>query len=50
MLHQLLLKTVKQYPEKTALVYDNLRLTYQELYTKVISLSNGLSLIGCKAI
>ena len=48
MLHQLLLKTVKQYPEKTALVYDNLRLSYQELYTKVIGLSNGLSLIGVK--
>jgi long-chain acyl-CoA synthetase len=48
MLHQALLKTVKQYPEKTAIVYDQLRLNYQELYDKVVGLSNGLSSIGVK--
>ncbi|NEQ28102.1 MAG: acyl--CoA ligase, partial [Microcoleus sp. SIO2G3] len=46
MLHQTLLKTVERYPEKTALVYDTLRLNYQELYTKVVGLSNGLRSIG----
>ncbi|MBD0302554.1 MAG: AMP-binding protein, partial [Tolypothrix sp. T3-bin4] len=46
MLHQTLLKTVERYPEKTALVYDKLRLNYQELYTKVVGLSNGLRSIG----
>jgi len=48
MLHQTLLKTVKQYPEKTALIYDQLRLNYQELYTKVVGLSNGLRSLGVK--
>ena len=48
MLNQTLLKAVKQYPEKTAIVYDQLRLNYQELYTKVVGFSKGLSSIGVK--
>lgn len=46
MLEQMLLDAVKAFPEKTALVYDNLRISYQELYSNVKGLSNGLSSIG----
>jgi long-chain acyl-CoA synthetase len=46
MLEQLLLEAVKEFPEKTALVYDNWRISYKELYSHVSSLSKGLSSIG----
>jgi len=46
MLEQLLLEAVKAFSEKTALVYDNLKISYKELYSHVSSLSKGLSSIG----
>jgi len=46
MLTQLLTKAVLNHPEKTAIVYDNLRMSYQELYAKVRGFSKGLSSIG----
>ena len=46
MLKQLLLEAVKAFSEKTALVYDNLKISYKELYSHVSSLSKGLSSIG----
>lgn len=48
MLQQMLFKAAKQHPEKTAIVYDKLRLTYQELYAQVVGLSKGLSSLGVK--
>jgi long-chain acyl-CoA synthetase len=45
---QMFLNTVKEYPNKTAIVYGESRLTYQELYSQILSLSKGLSLIGIK--
>jgi len=46
MVEQLLLEAVKAFSEKTALVYDNLKISYKELYSHVSSLSKGLSSIG----
>jgi long-chain acyl-CoA synthetase len=46
MLTQLLAKVVSNHPEKTAIICDNLRMSYQELYTKVEGFSRGLSSIG----
>ncbi len=46
MLERMLIETVKEFPEKTAFVYDGLRTSYKELYNKVIGLSEGLSSIG----
>jgi len=46
MLNQLLTKAVLNHPEKTAIVYDSLRMSYQELDAKVRGLSKGLSSIG----
>lgn len=46
MLTQLLAKAVSNYPEKTAIVYDNIRISYRELYSKVEGLSKGLKSIG----
>lgn len=48
MLNQTLLKVAKQYPEKTAIVCDKLKINYQELYSQVVRLSKGLSSIGVK--
>jgi long-chain acyl-CoA synthetase len=48
MLHQTFLNAVKQYPQKTAIVYDRQRINYQELYSKVVRLSKGLRAIGVK--
>ena len=48
MLHQTFLKAVKQYPEKTAIVYDQQRINYQELYNRVIRFSKALRSIGVK--
>lgn len=46
MLEQMLVKSVKEYPEKTAIVYNDLRINYTELYSRVRGLSKGLSSIG----
>ncbi|MBE9166067.1 acyl--CoA ligase [Pleurocapsales cyanobacterium LEGE 06147] len=46
MLEDLLVKAVKKYPEHTAIVYDNLRISYDELYRKITGLSKGLSALG----
>ncbi|HEY9671464.1 MAG TPA: AMP-binding protein, partial [Waterburya sp.] len=48
MLHQTFLKAVKQYPEKTAIVYDQQRINYQELYNRVVRFSKALRSIGVK--
>lgn len=48
MLHQVFLKAVKQYPEKTAIVYDQQRINYQELYNRVVRFSKALRSIGVK--
>ena len=46
MLTQLLAQAVSNYPEKTAIVYDDVRMSYQELYSKVKGFSKGLDSIG----
>lgn len=46
MLTQLLAKAVSNHPDKTAIVCDNKRTSYQELYTKVEGFSRGLNSIG----
>lgn len=46
MLSQLFIQAVLGYSEKTALIYDNLRMSYQELYANVNGLRKGLSSIG----
>lgn len=48
MLNQLLSKTAKVYPEKTAIVYDNRRINYHELYSQVIRFSKALKLLNVK--
>ncbi|MFB2970460.1 class I adenylate-forming enzyme family protein [Aerosakkonema sp. BLCC-F183] len=48
MLEELLLKNAQQYPSKTAIVYDKLRISYEELYIKVRGLSKGLGTIGIR--
>ena len=46
MLDKLLVKAVENYPEHTAIVYDKLRISYAELYAKIVGLSQGLSALG----
>ncbi len=46
MLEQLLRKTVEKSPSKTAIVYNQCRISYQDLYNQVRGLSQGLSAIG----
>ncbi|MBH8564646.1 AMP-binding protein [Nostoc sp. CENA67] len=46
MLFQLFQKTVEKFPKKTAIVYDKLKISYQELDTNVERLSQGLSNLG----
>ena len=48
MLNKLLFKTVKAHPEKTAIVYDNRRMKYRELYSQVIRFSKALKLLNVK--
>jgi long-chain acyl-CoA synthetase len=48
MLNQLLSKTVKTYPEKTAVIYNNQRIKYRELYSQVIRFSKALKLLNVK--
>jgi long-chain acyl-CoA synthetase len=45
-LTQLLTKAVSNDPDRTAIVCDNIRMSYQELYTKVEGFSRGLNSIG----
>ncbi|MEO1431196.1 MAG: AMP-binding protein [Cyanobacteria bacterium J06633_8] len=47
-LEQLLAQTVEQFPLKIAIVYNQERLTYQELYDQVIGLCKRLSMLGVK--
>lgn len=46
MLTQLLAKATSNDPDRTAIVCGNIRMSYQELYTKVEGFSRGLSSIG----
>ncbi|MUL36002.1 class I adenylate-forming enzyme family protein [Gloeocapsopsis dulcis] len=46
MLAQALATTVKKHPEKTAVVYNNLRISYAELYSNARGLCEGLNSIG----
>lgn len=46
MLNKTLFEIVKTYPEKTALVYDTLRISYKQLYADIIGFSKGLTSIG----
>ncbi|MEG4288202.1 AMP-binding protein [Microcoleus sp. C2C3] len=46
MLEQRFVEIVKKYPEKTAIVYDQRRISYQELYAHIKHLSNRLRTIG----
>ena len=46
MLEQRLVKIVNQYPKKTAIVYDKLKISYQELYARVKHLSDRFRAIG----
>ncbi len=46
MLAQMLRETGKKYPKKTAIICDEAKLTYQELYAKVVGLSKGLRFTG----
>lgn len=46
MLEQILAKVAHQYPQKTAIIYDSLKVSYQELDAKVRGFSRGLRSIG----
>ncbi|WGV25112.1 class I adenylate-forming enzyme family protein [Halotia branconii] len=46
MLKKRLLEVVKSYPNKTAIAYDNVKISYQELYAKIQHLSHYLSKTG----
>ncbi|HIK05149.1 MAG TPA: acyl--CoA ligase [Trichormus sp. M33_DOE_039] len=46
MLIKLLKNSVNSFPKKTAIVYDKLRISYQELYTQIQGLSQGLKSLG----
>ncbi|MEH1980806.1 class I adenylate-forming enzyme family protein [Nostoc sp.] len=46
MLKQRLVEIVKNYPDKTAISYNQLKISYQELYAYITHLSNRLSKIG----
>lgn len=48
MLDKLLFETFKTHPEKTAIVYDNRRMKYCELYSQVIRFSKALNLLNVK--
>ncbi|MCP4700987.1 MAG: AMP-binding protein [Gammaproteobacteria bacterium] len=48
MLQTLLKDAVETRPEKTAIVYQDLRLSYQQLYTQVNQLSTGLATLNIK--
>lgn len=46
MLTQLLTEVVSKHPNKTAIVYDKLKISYQELYFKIRGFSEGLGSIN----
>ncbi|MEM9008619.1 MAG: class I adenylate-forming enzyme family protein [Cyanobacteria bacterium P01_F01_bin.86] len=48
MLQDLLATAVKEYPQKTAIVHKDLRLSYSDLYKQVSALGRGLSSLGVK--
>ncbi|MGB5897804.1 MAG: AMP-binding protein [Geitlerinemataceae cyanobacterium] len=43
---KLLLDVVRAYPNKTAIVYDRVRLNYQQLYNRIVGFSQGLRSLG----
>ncbi|OYE06093.1 class I adenylate-forming enzyme family protein [Nostoc sp. 'Peltigera membranacea cyanobiont' 232] len=43
MLEKSLIEVIKKYPDKTAIAYDTLRISYQEFYANITHLSNYLS-------
>jgi len=45
-LEQMLVKTVKAYPQKTAIVYDKQRISYQQLYLQIKKFGKAISSIG----
>lgn len=46
MLKESLSSIVKKYPNKTAIIYENLRISYQDLHANITHLSSYLSKIG----
>jgi long-chain acyl-CoA synthetase len=48
-LPQMLLQTSQKFSYKTAIIYDQLRLTYQDLYQQVTGFSQGLKTLGVKS-
>ncbi|NEO95240.1 MAG: acyl--CoA ligase [Moorea sp. SIO3G5] len=46
MLENLLIQRLKENPEKTAIVYENLKISYQELYAQIRGFSYKLSSLG----
>jgi len=48
MLINVLRESARKHAEKTAVIYDNLRVSYKELYDDVSRLSNGLRSLGIK--
>ncbi len=46
MLEKMLLQSAKKYSDKTAIVYEERRISYQDLYDQVNSLSQGLNSLG----
>jgi long-chain acyl-CoA synthetase len=48
MLEQLLVEVVEKHPDKTAIVYEPLRISYRDLYTQIQQFSQGLRSIGVR--
>jgi long-chain acyl-CoA synthetase len=48
MLNQVLAQTVRSYPNKVAVVYDDLRISYQDLFDKIEGLGRGLDSLGIR--
>ena len=46
MLTQLFTEVVSNHPEKTAIIYDKTRISYQDLYSQIKGFSEGLNSIG----
>jgi long-chain acyl-CoA synthetase len=46
MLEQMLIKAVKEVPSRTAIAYGELKVSYEDLYFKIKSLSKGFSSMG----
>ncbi|WP_392534407.1 AMP-binding protein [Nostoc sp. C117] len=46
MLTKILTETALNYPQKTAIVYQKIKISYQELYSEIISFTEELNSIG----